>query len=196
VEVVSNIHDVHGPGLPFERRNGLLFVGSYRHPPNVDAALWLAREILPQVRAQLPDVVLHLVGADAPDEVLALGQLPGVSFHGFVADLLPLLEGARVGVAPLRYGAGVKGKVNQSLAHGQPMVATVCAVEGMHLVDGQDVLVADQADAFAQAVVRLYQDPALWQRLAEGGLENTRRHFSRDAVRSRLRALIDGLGPG
>ncbi len=195
VEVVSNIHEVHGAGLPWEQRSGLLFVGSYRHPPNVDAARWLATEILPEVRAHLPDVVLHLVGADAPDDIVALGALPGVQFHGYVPDLLPLLEGARVGVAPLRYGAGVKGKVNQSLAHGQPMVATVCAVEGMHLVDGQDVLVADDASDFAQAVVRLYQDPALWQRLAQGGMENTRRFFSREAVRLQLRALLASLGP-
>ncbi len=195
VEVVSNIHEVHGPGLPWAQRSGLLFVGSYRHPPNVDAALWLAQEIFPLVRAQLPDAVLHLVGADAPDDIVALGALPGVKFHGYVPDLLPLLEGARVGVAPLRYGAGVKGKVNQSLAHGQPMVATVCAVEGMHLVDGQDVLVADDASAFAQAVVRLYRDQALWQQLAEGGMENTRRYFSREAVRLPLRALLASLRP-
>ena len=193
VEVVSNIHDVHGAGRPWNQRRDLLFVGSYRHPPNVDAALWLASEILPRVRARLPDVVLNLVGGDAPDEVVALGGLPGVRFHGYVPDLLPLLEGARVGVAPLRYGAGVKGKVNQSLAHGQPMVATLCAVEGMHLVHGEDVLVADDAEDFAEAVVRLYQDQALWQKLALGGLENTRRHFSTEPVRATLRALLSTL---
>jgi glycosyltransferase involved in cell wall biosynthesis len=98
-------------------------------------------------------------------------------------------------VAPLRYGAGVKGKVNQSLAHGQPMVATACAVEGMYLVDGEDVLVADDPQAFADAVVRLYQDESLWQRLSEGGMENTRRHFSPEAVRQTVRGLLDSLPP-
>lgn len=195
VDVVSNIHQVHGPGLPWDQRKDLLFVGSYRHPPNLDAALWLATEILPRVRARLPDVVLHLVGGDAPDPIVALGELPGVRFHGYLPDLLPLLEGARVGVAPLRYGAGVKGKVNQSLAHGQPMVATLCAVEGMHLVDGEDVLVADDAQAFADAVVRLYNDRVLWEKLAAGGLENTRRHFSVESVRGPLRALLASLPP-
>jgi GT2 family glycosyltransferase/glycosyltransferase involved in cell wall biosynthesis len=194
VEVVSNIHDVHGPGQAWQEREGLLFVGSYRHPPNVDAARWLATEIFPLVRQQLPDVTLHLVGGDAPDAIVALGELPGVRFHGYVADLLPLLDGSRVGLAPLRYGAGVKGKVNQSLAHGLPMVATGCAVEGMHLVDGKDVLVAEDAAAFAQAVVRLYRDQVLWERLSLGGLENTRRYFSRDAVRETLRASLARLG--
>ena len=100
-----------------------------------------------------------------------------------------------MGVAPLRYGAGVKGKVNHSLAHGQPMVATLCAVEGMHLVDGVDVLVADEAEAFAAAVVRLHEDPALWEQLSAGGLENTRRHFSPAAVRATLHTLLASL-PG
>ena len=193
VDVLSNIHDVHGPGQAWAERRDLLFVGGYRHPPNVDAALWMATDILPLVRARLPDVVLHVVGADAPPEVLALAGLPGVKLHGFVPDLTPLLEGARVGVAPLRYGAGVKGKVNHSLAHGQPMVATLCAVEGMHLADGVDVLVADDAEAFAAAVVRLYEDRTLWEKLSAGGLENTRRHFSPAAVRATLHTLLASL---
>jgi GT2 family glycosyltransferase/glycosyltransferase involved in cell wall biosynthesis len=195
VEVVSNIHEVQGAGLPWSQRSDLLFVGSYRHPPNVDAAVWLATTIFPLVRERLPDVVLNLVGGDAPESVKGLGALPGVRFHDYVPDLVPMLQGCRVGVAPLRYGAGVKGKVNQSLAHGQPMVATACAVEGMYLVDGEDVLVADDPQAFADAVVRLYQDESLWQRLSEGGMENTRRHFSPEAVRQTVRGLLDSLPP-
>lgn len=192
VDIVSNIHSVHGAGLPWQQRKDLLFVGSYRHPPNVDAALWLAQEILPRIRARLPDVVLDLVGGDAPESVVALGGLPGIRYHGYLPDLQPLLEGARIGLAPLRYGAGVKGKVNQSLAHGLPVVATLCAVEGMHLVDGRDVLVADDPADFADAVVRLYDDPALWQQLSQGGLENTRLHFSDEPVRVVLRDLFKG----
>lgn len=193
VQVVSNIHEVHGPGPGRHERTGLLFVGSYRHPPNVDAALWLADEIFPRIRARLPAVPLHLVGAEAPPSVQALGARDGITFHGFVPDLGPLLDGARVALAPLRYGAGVKGKVNQSLAHGQPVVATPCAVEGMHLRDGEDVLVAADAEAFADAVVRLYEDDALWRQLAQGGLENTRRYFSPEVVREPLRELLGRL---
>lgn len=192
VDVVSNIHSVHGAGLPWQERKDLLFVGSYRHPPNVDAALWLAQEILPRIRAQLPDVTLNLVGGDAPESVVALGEQPGIRYHGYLPDLQPLLVGARIGLAPLRYGAGVKGKVNQSLAHGLPVVATLCAVEGMHLVDGRDVLVADDPADFADAVVRLYGDEATWQQLAHGGLENTRLHFSDEPVRLVLRDLFKG----
>ena len=86
-------------------------------------------------------------------------------------------------MAPLRYGAGVKGKVNLSMAHGQPVVATTTAVEGMHLADGVDVLVADDPQGFADAVVRLYQDEALWTALSRNGLDNVARHFSMQAAR-------------
>ena len=195
VDVVSNIHDIAEPGPGFAGREGLLFVGGFRHPPNVDAARWLAEEILPRIHARHPGLPLHLVGGDASPAVKALGQRDGIHFHGYVPDLGPLLRQVRISVAPLRYGAGVKGKVNQALAHGLPVVATPCAVEGMHLVDGEDVLVADDAEAFAEAVLQLHDDAALWSKLSEGGLENTRRHFSPDVVRAPLRRLLDEL-PG
>jgi len=100
------------------------------------------------------------------------------------------MQGARIAVAPLRYGAGVKGKVNLSMAHGQPVVATSCAVEGMHLRDGEDVLVADEAATFADAIVRLYTDEALWTRLRDAGLLNVERHFSLDAARDVVRKVL------
>src|SRR5690606_33511941 len=143
VELLSNLHSVSGPGLPFEQRRDLVFVGGFRHPPNIDAVLWFASEVLPHVRERLPDVRFHCIGADAPPEVAALAALPGVEVHGYVPDITPYMDGCRLALAPLRYGAGVKGKVNLSMAHGQPVVATGCAAEGMHLVDGRDVLVAN-----------------------------------------------------
>ena len=103
--------------------------------------------------------------------------------HGHVADLDPFMRDVRIAIAPLRFGAGVKGKVNLSMAHGQPVVATACAVEGMHLRDGEDALVADDPHAFADAVVRLHEDEALWNTLARNGLESVAAHFSLDAAR-------------
>ncbi|HEY4555096.1 MAG TPA: glycosyltransferase [Lysobacter sp.] len=190
VEVVSNIHDVAGPGLPFDERRDVVFVGGFRHPPNVDAVLWFVREVWPRIHARRRDLVFHCIGADAPPEIAALATVEGVRLHGHVPELAPFMDGARIAVAPLRYGAGVKGKVNLSMAHGQPVVATRCAVEGMHLVDGEDVLVADDADAFADAVLRLEADPALWSHLAANGLENVRRHFSADAARDAVRRAL------
>ena len=190
VEILSNLHSVAGSGLPFDQRRDLVFVGGFRHPPNVDAVRWFVSEVLPRVRERLPDVCFHCIGADMPADIEALGALPGVQMHGYVPDITPYMEGCRLALAPLRYGAGVKGKVNLSMAHGQPVVATSCAAEGMHLVDGRDVLVADDAGGFADAVVRAYGDPALWERLAAGGLDNIERHFSAEAARGVVRRVF------
>jgi len=193
VDVVSNIHRVRGPGPAPAARHGLIFVGGFRHPPNVDAALWLAEAILPRVRALRPDITLSLVGADAPSAIGSLAAHEGITVHGHVPALEPLLDAHRLSVAPLRYGAGVKGKVNQALAHGLPVVATRCAVEGMGLEHGIDVLVADDAETFAAAILAAYDDEALWHRLAAGGLANTRREFSPDRARQTLRGIFASL---
>nr|MBP6798187.1 glycosyltransferase [Luteimonas sp.] len=190
VEVLSNLHELAGSGAPFAQRRDLVFVGGFRHPPNADAMLWFGREIFPRIHARLPDVRLHCIGAEPPTEVRALQEIPGITVHGHVPDLAPYMNGVRVAIAPLRFGAGVKGKVNLSMAHGQPVVATPCAVEGMHLVDGHDVLVAEGADAFADAVVRLYGDASLWHRLCTNGRENIRKHFSLDAARNAVRRIF------
>lgn len=189
VEVLSNVHPVVGCRRGFAERRDLMFVGGFQHPPNVDAVTWFAREVFPQVRESLPDVRFHVIGSRTPPAVQALAG-NGVVIHGHVADLDPFLDGCRIALAPLRYGAGVKGKVNMSMSYGQPVVATSMAVEGMHLIAGEEVLVADDPAGFAAAVVRLYGDAALWQRLSAAGLGNVRRHFSFDAARAALARIL------
>ena len=190
VDVLSNLHEIAGSGRPFGERRDLVFVGGFRHPPNADAVQWFVREIFPSIRARLPDVQFHCIGSDVSESIAALAAVPGVVIHGHVPDITPYMDGCRIALAPLRFGAGVKGKVNLSMAHGQPVVATPCAAEGMHLRDGEDVLVADDADAFADAVVRLYADEALWTRVAAGGIDNVRTHFSLDAARATVQRLF------
>jgi glycosyltransferase involved in cell wall biosynthesis len=102
----------------------------------------------------------------------------------------PFFNGCRLSVAPLRYGAGVKGKVNQSLACGLPVVVTPQAAEGMYLVDGESALIADDAANFAAAVVRLYRDQALWERLSAAGLALMETHFSFEAARRAIQELV------
>lgn len=191
VALISNLHEVAGGGARWEQRRDLVFVGGFRHPPNVDAMHWFIGEVFAHIRAQLPDVQFHCIGADVPPALHALAATqPGVQIHGFVPVVTPYMDEVRIAVAPLRFGAGVKGKVNLSMAHGQPVVATTCAVEGMHLRDGEDVLVADDADAFAAAVVRLYRDEALWQQLSCAGLRNVADHFSLEAARETVRQVF------
>ncbi len=194
VEVLSNLHRMGGEGLPFEQRRDLMFVGGFRHPPNVDAACWFVDTVWPLLREAEPDLQFHCIGGDVPAVVQALADRPGVIVHGHVPDLTPLLAGVRLTVAPIRYGAGVKGKVNQPMAHGQPVVATACAIEGMHLRPGEDVLVADDAPGFAAEVLRAYHDSALWQQLASNGRRNIQEHFSLEAGRAVVRQVLLGRG--
>jgi len=116
-----------------------------------------------------------------------------VVFHGFVESLEPFLNDCRLAVAPLRYGAGVKGKVNMSMAHGQPVVATPMAAEGMFAEHGRELLIAEDAEAFAREVVRLYQDEELWNRLSDASVQNVEDHFSLAAARDSLTTLFDSF---
>lgn len=193
VRLLSNIHELSASVTPYAERKDLFFVGGYQHPPNIDAVTWFVRDIWPLVRAELPEAEFHIVGSKAPDRIRKLAG-DGVVYHGFAESLDPFLDGCRLAVAPLRYGAGVKGKVNHSMAHGQPVVATPMATEGMHAEPGRDVMVAETAEDFAQAVVRTYSDEALWNRLSSHGRDNVATHFSMDAARRQLQALIDELG--
>ncbi len=190
VQVLSNLHQpaAHGPG--WAQRRDLLFVGGFRHPPNVDAVRWFVGEVWPRIHRARPDLQFHCVGGDVPAAIQALSSVPGIRIHGHVPDLQPWLDGCRISVAPLRYGAGVKGKVNQAMAHGVPVVATTPAVEGMHLRDGHDVLVADDAQAFADAVLALDSDEVQWSGIAAKGRDNVARHFSLDAAREVVRAVF------
>ncbi|WP_187471247.1 glycosyltransferase [Luteimonas viscosa] len=188
VEVLPNIHEAVATSAGFGSRQGLLFIGGARHPPNVDAVDWLLGEIFPRIRLTLPDCALHLVGEGLSRLPSVRRAGPGVVVHDHVPRLEPLLDACRVGLAPLRYGAGVKGKMNICMAHGMPVVATTCAAEGMHLEHDGDVLLADDADALATAAIRAYQDQALWQRLSANGLRHVQQHFSFDVARRALAA--------
>jgi GT2 family glycosyltransferase/glycosyltransferase involved in cell wall biosynthesis/SAM-dependent methyltransferase len=189
VEVVSTIYPLR-PGRPgLEGRSGILFIGGFDHPPNGDAVVHFVQNVLPLIRGSLPDVVFYIVGSRprhdvlslASDRVIVTGQVPTVDGY---------FDSCRLSVAPLRYGAGVKGKVSQSMAFGLPVVATTVAVEGMHLQHGSDVLVADDPADFAAAVVAAYTDEELWDRLSTNGLANVERHFSPGKASATLSAIL------
>lgn len=189
IEVLSNVHEVFGCRRPFGERHDLVFVGGFQHPPNIDAVQFFVREVFPHVRARLPHVQFHVIGSKAPAEILEL-QAEGVIVHGFLPDITPYMDGCRLSIAPLRYGAGVKGKVNMAMSYGLPVVATEIAVEGMHVRNGEDVLVADDPQELAALIVRAYSDETLWQQLSMNGLENVRRHFSFDAARRAVETIL------
>jgi GT2 family glycosyltransferase/glycosyltransferase involved in cell wall biosynthesis len=194
IEVLSNIHEIPGRRREFGERRDLVFVGGFQHPPNVDAVLWFVNDVFPRVRAALPGIVFHVIGSKAPRNILELAH-DGVQVHGFVEDIAPFMDGSRLALAPLRYGAGVKGKINMAMSHGLPVVATTPAAEGMHARNGEDLLVADTPEEFAAAIVRAYGDATLWKKLSDNGLANVREHFSFDAARTALHRILAAHEP-
>ena len=187
--VLSNMHELKPRGKSFAERKGLVFIGGFRHPPNTDAMLWYAREILPRLREKLPGVRTYVVGSDVPPTIKKLAAEDFI-VTGYVPDITPLFTGCRVSISPLRYGAGVKGKINLAMSYGVPVVATKSSIEGMHLTPGSDVLVGDDPEAFADAVARVYNDEQLWESLAAGGRENIRTHFSHEVGLSAITRLL------
>jgi O-antigen biosynthesis protein len=190
VKIVSNIHVNDPDKTGFAEREGILFIGGFRHPPNLDAITWYAEKVLPILRRDLPGVMTTCIGSNAP---AALEKLEAPDFHvaGFVQNIVPAYAATRISISPLRYGAGVKGKVNIAMQYGVPVVATLCSVEGMHLIDGEDAMVGDTPEAFAAAIVKVYTDAALWQRLRAGGHRNIDTYFSRDTARHMLAKVLD-----
>jgi len=181
------------PATPFAARRGIGFIGSFAHAPNLDAMRWFLAEIWPLVLREVPDMEMTVVGAGFPEALLE--GVPGrVRALGHVPDVAPWFEGLRLTVAPLRFGAGAKGKVASSLAAGVPCVATPIAAEGMALSREAGVLVAEDAAGFAAQIVAAHGDAARWQALSRGGLAYAEAVLSLPAWRARLDGLLRDIG--
>jgi len=169
------------PQANLRERNGLVFVAGFSHLPNVDAALWLVREVWPRIRAAHPQAHLDLVGSNPTEEVQAL-QREGIIVTGFVTDedLAARYAMARVVVAPLRYGAGVKGKVVEAMRFGVPCVTTSAGLQGLTQA-GEVLVAADDPAEFARQVLRYLDDDAAWRHASTGGLDFVRTHFTEAA---------------
>jgi glycosyltransferase involved in cell wall biosynthesis len=189
IQLVSNIVDIPGSSTPFELRRDFLFIGGFQHTPNTDAVLFFLKKIYPAVKARLDQAKFYIIGDKPPPEVVALAG-ENIVITGLQRDVRPFFESVRLSIAPLRFGAGVKGKINQSMAWGVPVVATSAAVEGMELVSGEDVLVADEPEEFARALVTLYESAELWNRISENGIKKTRALYSTDTARKKLELLF------
>ena len=199
----ANLHRIPIPRMParslksFMERSGVIFVGGFAHRPNVDAVNYLVEDIWPLVRKRLPSVTLSIVGSNATPEIQALdSSATGVRVVGFVQDLETVFDAARVSVAPLRFGAGVKGKVVSSLIHGLPCVLSKVASEGMGLINGEHMLEGDSAEDIAAAIVRLHEDPQTWARIADAGFEIANAEYSVQTVARKLSELLNSIGLG
>ena len=168
----------------FAKREDIMFVGGFAHPPNADAVLWFAREIFPAIRASLPDVKFYVVGSRVTDEIKALGQPDnGIIIKGFVSDeeLESMYANCKLVVVPLRYGAGVKGKVLEALYNGAPVITTSIGAEGIPFVDTA-LEIEDEPEAFAKKVIELYNDNERCAKMCRRTQEYIRQYFSLDSA--------------
>lgn len=184
------IQDVTSRSAPFSKRRDIAFLGGYRHRPNVDAVLYFVERIWPLIRARDPHISFIIAGSECPVEIMRLDGHDNIKVVGFVDDLEVFFSELRLSVAPIRYGAGVKGKVATALGHGLPTVLTSCAGEGMGLRDGEAVLIRDDDAEFAEAVLTLYHSEALWTAMSKNAITFVEQNFGTSASRQRMAELL------
>ncbi|WP_404379861.1 TIGR03087 family PEP-CTERM/XrtA system glycosyltransferase [Caenispirillum salinarum] len=168
-----------------------VMVGHMDYPPNIDAAMWFAREILPLARRRVPDLRFAVVGANPAREVRALAELPGVMVTGRVPEVVPYVNHADVCVAPLRIARGIQNKVLEAMAVGRPVVTTTGALTGIAAMPERDVLVADTPAAFADSVVEALE-PARGAALGEAARRFVEDHHAWNTVFAPFDAMIGG----
>ena len=165
-----------------EKRKGIMFVGGFSHTPNIDAVKWFAENIFPKIHEKNTNVSFYIVGSNAPDEIKKMDG-DGIVFKGFVTDkeLKELYEKSRIVVVPLRYGAGVKGKVIEALYNGLPVITTSIGAEGINDIENV-AEIHDEENDFANAVLSLYDDFEKLETMSRKSLNLIKKDFSIEAA--------------
>jgi glycosyltransferase involved in cell wall biosynthesis/GT2 family glycosyltransferase len=190
---IPDCEDLEPSRISRNKRRGLLFVGNFEHPPNVEALQYFCGEILPR----LPEAIrkkhpVHIVGnALKPSVAEAAEKIGHVRAIGWVPSVIPYIERACVAVVPVLHGAGTKRKLLQALAVGTPAVSSSIGAEGLNLRDEEDILIADDPDSFARAIARLVSDSQLWKRLQKNGRTHLAAEQGREVVSQRFLDTID-----
>lgn len=192
------VRDVPEDFSAFEDRAHFITIGNFRHAPNWDAVLWLKNTVWPLIRAQLPAAQVHVYGAYTPPKAAALhNAAQGFHIMNWAEDALVVMSAARVSLAPLRFGAGIKGKIIDAMLCGTPTVTTPIGAEAMHGELAFPGAVACEAQALANAAVSLYTGPARWEQAQRDGRKLLRARYGHDqhcrALIDRILALREGL---
>ncbi len=164
----------------YEQRKDFVFIGTGKHAPNIDAIKWLRQDIWPAIRKLMPEAKLKIYGSYLPESIMQMHQ-PKEGFYvlGWAKDAKAVIAEAKVFLAPLRFGAGLKGKLVNAMQCGTPSVTTSIGIEGMHREGSWNGFVEDDSNAFAEAAVKLYNNEAKWLQSQKNGISIINRNFSK-----------------
>ncbi len=193
IAVIPTIHALKARGKSWSERDGLLFIGHLSHRPNSDGIHYFMREIFPLIQKRLPAITFYIVGSNPSTEIKAYDS-EQVRVMGYVPDIDPFFHSGRVFVAPLRFGAGVNGKIGEALSYGLPVVTTSIGAEGLGLVQNKDAMIADDPREFAERVLEVYYNGDVWQRLSDCGYRHIENHFTPQVVGERIETSLRSLG--
>ncbi len=178
--------------LPFTERQHFITVGNFRHQPNWDAVLWLRQQIWPAIRKQLPDAQMHIYGAYPPKKATQLhNESQGFLVLGWAQDAKAVVSQARVCLAPLRFGAGIKGKLLEAMLCGTPSVTTDIGSEGIAQSNQWPGYIANTAEDLIASAVALYKDPQTWQQAQTRGFELIQHKFLAEPHQHQLIKAIE-----
>jgi glycosyltransferase involved in cell wall biosynthesis len=190
---IPNMHTLPQlSSMPTKMENSLIFVGTYGHEPNVDSMVYFCKDILPLIKKSIKEVKLRIVG-NGDWHVFKKLFPDDVEIIGYVPDMRPYLESSCVSIAPLRFGAGMKGKISEAMSYGLPVVSTSVGIEGMNLTHNENVLVGDTPEEFSRATVRLLNDSELRGKIGANGKVFIEKNYSMDKVAVKINELFDNL---
>ena len=156
-----------------------MFIGGFRHTPNEDGILWFVKEVFPKLRENIPEIKLYILGSNPTESVQRL-QNESIVVKGFVTEeeLKRFYETSRIAVVPLRYGAGIKGKVVEAMCYGVPVVTTSVGAEG--IIGAEDILcIEDEPDKMSDALIHLYEDRETLSKMSSASIKYIRENFSK-----------------
>jgi glycosyltransferase involved in cell wall biosynthesis len=194
VEIYPNVVDTEffrpsGPPNPAS----LLFVGNFRHAPNVEGVRWFMAKVYPRIRQEAPEADLTVVGPSPPPDIRRLGRQKGIEVTGFVEDIRPYLEQSAVFVCPMISGGGMRGKVLEAMSMARPVVSTSRGVEGIRAVNGRDLFTAEAPGEFSDAVLRLLADPERGNTVGENARGLVEESYSTEVIFPRLEGRYERL---
>lgn len=190
--VIPLPREIPGRKNSFSERKHIVFIGGFLHKPNIDAVKYFVKEIWPLITDKLSDCEFWIVGSNVPMEIMML-ENEKIKIIGYVENLSEIFDNCKLTVAPLRYGAGVKGKILTSLSYGVPCVATSIATEGMGLKNNYNVMIDDIPMKFANSVIELYSSESMWDKLSTNGMTFMIENYSLEIFKKKVSQLIGNL---